>query len=273
MNADQDTDLILLKQRGVIPLSWFFGVIHPLIGSDILCSPRGFGPAWVLKACIDYSSYLFDDERGIQILAQEDAICSDAYAYFVLALFKKRYANKIKKKGEELFAPSCNIAETLDAVRKDIWVYTSENNTILPSKECLELRAKNLSFQLKIWLQATKPQIDVPNPCLHGWEAGPEGMQLIPESKENMEKQARVFKTLMRKCKCKKTQCKNGKCVCCSSKSNCSAFCECENCCNPFATEVQKANEESDSGEETEEELEEITGNEEPGASDEDIDT
>ena len=98
-------------------------------------------------------------------------------------------------------------------------------------------------------------------------------MQLIPESKENMEKQASVFKTLMRKCKCKKSQCKNGKCICCSSKSNCSAFCECENCCNPFATEVQKANEESDSGEETEEELEEITGNEEPGASDEDIDT
>ena len=273
MNADQDTDLLLLKQRGDIPLSWFFGVIHPLIGSDILCSPRGFGPAWILKACIDYSSYLFDGERGIQVLAQENTLYSDAYAYFILALFKKRYANKIKKKGEELFGASSNIAETLDEVRKDIWVYTLENNTILPSKDCLELRAKNLSFQLKIWLQATNPQIDVPNPCSHGWEEGPEGMQLIPESKENMEKQANVFKTIMRKCKCKKSQCKNGKCVCCVSKSNCSAFCECENCCNPFATEVQKANEESDSGEETEEELEEITENEEPAASDEDIDT
>ena len=57
------------------------------------------------------------------------------------------------------------------------------------------------------------------------------------------------------------------------TKSNCSAFCECENCCNPFATEVQKANEESDSGEDTEEELEENPENEDAAASDEDIDT
>ena len=55
MNQDQDSDIVLLKQRGEIPLSHFFGIIHPLIGSDILASPRNFGAARILKACIDFA--------------------------------------------------------------------------------------------------------------------------------------------------------------------------------------------------------------------------
>ena len=56
MNEDQDTDVLVLRQRGEIGIPYFFGLIHPLIGSDILCSPRSFGAAVVLKACIDFSS-------------------------------------------------------------------------------------------------------------------------------------------------------------------------------------------------------------------------
>ena len=46
-------------------LKWsIFGLIHILIGSDILWSPRGFGPFWILKTCLDFSTYLFHHEWG-----------------------------------------------------------------------------------------------------------------------------------------------------------------------------------------------------------------
>ena len=73
---------------------------------------------------------------------------------------------------------------------------------------------------------------------------------MTPESKENMAKQATVFETVMKKCHCKKSKCKNGRCACYNTKQNCTSFCECEDCCNPFAPEVQKPSEESDSDEE-----------------------
>ena len=257
INDDKDQDLMVLKQKGDISLPQFFGLVHPLIGSDILCSPRNFGPAWILKACIDFSEILFDKDGGIQCLGQENATNFEVYIRFILALFKKKYVNKIKRKPLELFGRNANLEEALADARQDVWMYTLENNTVIPSKECLLLRGKNLSFQLKIWMQATKPQISVPDPLSHGWEETTKGLRPIPETKENMQKQANVYDHVMKKCRCKKSQCKNGRCACCNSKTNCTSFCECENCCNPFAKEVQKPVEDSDSEEEMEEEEEE----------------
>ena len=67
------------------------------------------------------------------------------------------------------------------------------------------------AFQLKVWIQATKPMIEVPNPLEHEWEDDAEGMPMIPDTKENQEKHASVYKTIMKRCKCKKSQCKNGR--------------------------------------------------------------
>ena len=33
---DQDQDMMIMKQRRLFPLSFFFGIIHALIGTDIL---------------------------------------------------------------------------------------------------------------------------------------------------------------------------------------------------------------------------------------------
>ena len=33
---DQDQDIMIMKQRRLFPLSFFFGIIHALIGTDIL---------------------------------------------------------------------------------------------------------------------------------------------------------------------------------------------------------------------------------------------
>ena len=149
MNEDQDTDLIALKQRNDISIPMFFALVHLLIGSDILCSPRGFGPAMVLKACIDFSPFLFSKEKGIQNLRFDDHNCEDAYCRFILALYKKRYANKIKMSADEMFGTT-NIGDTLQTVRENVFLQTLENNSVIPSKECMELRALNLSFQLKV---------------------------------------------------------------------------------------------------------------------------
>ena len=143
---------------------------------------------------------------------------------------------------------------------------------MIPSKECLVFRGKNLSFQLKIWMQATKPQITVPDPLSHGWEETAKGLRPIPETKENMQKQANVYDHVMKKCRCKKSQCKNGRCACCNSKTNCTSFCECENCCNPFAKEAQEQVEDTDSEEEMEqEELKELNNGSKIEEADDDV--
>ena len=58
-----------------------------------------------------------------------------------------------------MFDINANVPEILETMRTDVWVQTIENNTTLPTMDCLELRALNLSFQLKVWSQATKPKI------------------------------------------------------------------------------------------------------------------
>ena len=79
MGDDQDTDIIVLKQRNDISIPIFFALVHLLMGTDILCSPRGFGPAIILKACIDFSAFLFSLGKGIQNLGKDDHSCEDAY--------------------------------------------------------------------------------------------------------------------------------------------------------------------------------------------------
>ena len=246
MESDQDTDLMVLKQQGHIPLANFFGLIHPLTGSDILCSPRNFGPALILKACIDFSLHLFGTTGGIQNLIDESNSNFESYSRFILALFKKRFANKIKQKPDELFSSGAMLDKNLETVRQEVWLYTLENNTVMPSKECLELRGKNLAFQLKIWTQATATSMTIPDPLTHGWEKTEEGHRLIPDSKANIDKRETVFKTMMKKCKCKKTGCKNGRCACFNAKMNCSSFCECLNCSNPHSKENSKPKEDSE---------------------------
>ena len=259
MDSDQDTDLMVLKQQGHIPLANFFGLIHPLTGSDILCSPRNFGPALILKACIDFSLFLFSSAGGIQNLRNETSTNFELYARFILALFKKRFANKIKQKPDELFASGAALEKNLETVRQEVWLYTLENNTVLPSRECLELRGKNLAFQLKIWTQATASTITVPNPLTHGWQETETGHKLIPDSRENIEKRESIFKTMMKKCKCKKTGCKNGRCACFNAKMSCSSFCECLNCSNPHSKEAKKPREDSESkGSITEEDSDDV---------------
>ena len=257
MNKDPDADLLVLRSRASVTIPFFFGIIHPLIGSDILCSPRGFGPSWIMKACIDFSSYLFNEENGLQYLKEKEPSlsCLESYVRFILAVFKKRYTNKIKLDPVDLLGKNVNLNEVLDSVRKDIWIYTIENNTMIPSKECLELRAKNLSFQLQIWTQATKPFINVPEPKNLGWDDGELGLRLTPDTKNNLENQAMLYKTIMKKCRCKKKQCQDNQCVCRKDDKVCSTFCECLNCCNTGdsnAKTPEENSEDSDSDSEAE---------------------
>ena len=247
MNEDRDQDLMVLKQRGNVAMTTFFGVLHPLIGSDILASPRNFGPNHILRACIDFASYLFEGESSIHLLADKESINQDAYARFILALFKKQYANKIKLIAEEIFSSEAKLTQVLEDVRKDTWIYSLENNSILPSQECLQLRSLNLSFQLQVWTQATKTKIEVPNPLDYGWEILEDGSYgVIPDSPGNMKKQANIFKAIMRKCKCKLSTCKDSRCVCRKDGNLCSSFCECQNCTNVKESTSAKENDTMD---------------------------
>jgi hypothetical protein len=89
-------------------------------------------------------------------------------------------------------------------------------------------------------------------------------MTMIPDTKENQEKHASVYKTIMKRCKCKKSQCKNGRCACYSTNQNCSSFCECE---NPHAKETQKETQ----GEEGDSESEDSDGADGDAVTDEEL--
>ena len=75
--------------------------------------------------------------------------------------------------------------DVIKEVQNETWAHTFETRTMLPSKNCLHLRELNVAFQLKIWMQATKPQMNIDNPENYGWEKVEEEFQIAADSKEN----------------------------------------------------------------------------------------
>ena len=156
---------------------------------------------------------------------------------------KKRHSSKIKRRPEEILSAPLDYKEIIEEIQKETWAYTLETKTMIPSIDCLNLREKNMSFQMQIWSQATKPKITVQNPEEYGWLKEDSGFYLKADSKSNMKKQASIYETIMRKCGCSKCQCKSERCKCRSNGSFCSSFCNCKNCKNTDKMK-NKANEE-----------------------------
>ena len=231
MNEDPDTNLARLRTQGVSSSS-VFGLIHCLLGTDILCSPRGFGPTWIIKACLDYCTYIFNQQHGIQLLWKEDPQSRGSYIRFIVALFKKKFASRIKKSPEDLLHPLSDYGDLIKEIQEETWAYTLESKSMLPSQECLHLRELNLTFQLKVWMQATKPMIIIEDPKQYGWEEVDGEYQLVADSSENLKKQKTIFDTIMRKCGCKTSQCLTGRCTCKKNNTHCTSLCGCLNCEN-----------------------------------------
>ena len=103
---------------------------------------------------------------------------------------------------------------------------------LLPSQDCLYLREKNLSFQLQLWGQATKPQMMIPKPENFGWEKTENGFELQPDSEANLKKQKGIYDTIMRKCACKSIRCLTRLCKCKNAGNKCTSLCGCINCEN-----------------------------------------
>ena len=213
MEDDPNTDLSRIRKDG-ISTAFFYGFAHLLAGTDILCSPRGFGPAYILRTATDFATYLFDKDKGLQHLCKAENNSQGAYVRFVLALFKKKYSTKIKGKPEEILSPAADYSEIISEVQRNTWVHTVESKSMLPSQDCLLLREKNISFQLQIWTQATSAIINVPKPEEYGWEKTDSGYHLQPDSAENLAKQKSIYDTIMHKSGCKTSQCLTLRCGC-----------------------------------------------------------
>ena len=231
MHEDPNIELARLRKDGVAsPL--VFGLIHPLIGSDILCTTRGFKAASVMKTCLDFATYLFNKDHGLQLLAHSNDPPKGPYLRYVLALFKKKFANTIKKKPEEILRPNTDYSDIISEVQKETWAHTLDKKMLLPSQDCLYLREKNLSFQLQLWGQATKPQMMIPKPENFGWEKTENGFELQPDSEANLKKQKGIYDTIMRKCACKSIRCLTRLCKCKKAGNKCTSLCGCINCEN-----------------------------------------
>ena len=122
--------------------------------------------------------------------------------------------------------------DVINEVQSETWAHTFETRTMLPSKDCLSLRELNVAFQLKIWMQATKPEIDIDNPEDFGWEKVEEEYQIAADSKENTRKQKSIYDTIMQKCGCKSSKCLSGRCTCKKNGARCTSLCNCLNCEN-----------------------------------------
>ena len=234
MEDDGDTELSRVRNNG-ISSSRIYGTIHALIGSDILCSPRGFGPVWIIKTCLDFATYLFGRNTGLQDIHYGNESSKGAYVRFILALFKKRYSTKIKKRPEEILGPVSNYSQIISELQTETWVHTLESKSMLPSEDCLALREKNFAFQMIIWNQATKPHMIVPEPYQYGWKESAMGFDLQADSEENIGKQKTIFDAIMRKCGCKSSHCLSNRCSCKKNKGFCSSLCDCLNCENTDA--------------------------------------
>ena len=97
-----------------------------------------------------------------------------------------------------MLRPMESYDDVINEVQSETWAHTFETQTMLPSKDCLSLRELNVAFQLKIWMQATKPEIDIDNPEDFGWEKVEEEYQITADSKENTRKQKSIYDTIMR---------------------------------------------------------------------------
>ena len=175
---------------------------------------------------------MFHHESGIQLLLRDIPQSRGTYLRLILALFKRKYSSKIKRGPEELLRPMESYDDVINEVQSETWAHFFETRTMLPSKDCLSLRELNVAFQLKIWMQATKPEIDIDNPEDFGWEKVEEEYQIAADSKENTRKQKSIYDTIMRKCGCKSSKCLSGRCTCKKNGARCTSLCDCLNCEN-----------------------------------------
>ena len=223
MEKDGDTELSRVRNSGIS---------SPTIYGTI---PRGFGTAWIIKTCLDFATFLFDRTTGLQNIHHGNESSQGSYVRFILALFKKRYSSKIKKRPEEILGPVSNYSEIISELQKETWVHTLESKSMLPSEECLLLRERNFAFQMIIWNQASQPHMNVPEPEEYGWKETEIGFELQPDSETNINKQKTIFDAIMRKCGCKSSHCLSNRCSCKKNKGFCSSLCDCLNCENTDA--------------------------------------
>ena len=113
---------------------------------------------------------------------------------------------------------------------------------------------------MKIWGQATKAQMTVPNPLEYGWEKKSDGFELQADSESNINRQKTNFDIIMMRCACKSIRCQTRACKCKKAGNPCTALCECLNCENgdchgiqsqentiPDTTDTMEEDEDSDS--------------------------
>ena len=150
-----------------------------------------------------------------------------------------RFSSKIKRKPEEVLLPTTDYTAMISELQKETWVHTVESKSLLPSQECLILREKNLSFQLQIWGQATKPQMIIPKPEDYGWEKIDNEFELQADSESNIKKQKTNYDIIMMRCACKSSQCRTRACKCKKAGNHCTALCDCINCENGDIPEAQ----------------------------------
>ena len=139
MNEDNNEDLCKLLHEG-------YTVSFALAGCDILCAPQSFKHQKIIEVCIQNQAILFAQDSGLHHLIHG---CSsgamETYKRFVIAMFQKLHNNAVDGEMSDILK-KLNLEEVVEDIRmKTIAITIAKGNTI-PSLECIQLRAQNLSY-------------------------------------------------------------------------------------------------------------------------------
>ena len=204
--------------------------MHVRVHNMLLCSPRGMTHKTVIKAALECGEILIKPENVPQFLSGDTDMCTAATAKILIMLYKKKYTNHIQASMRELLAEP-DVSSTLDRLREELWHKTAFDNNHVPSMECINLRALNILYQVKLYRQCLLIQTP-PNPLQYGWRKTDTGMEHIEDSEDNIRQRKSWYKMLMQKCGCRKNMCRTGSCSCKRAGNYCSRICTCTYCEN-----------------------------------------
>ena len=124
--------------------------------------------------------------------------------------------------------------------RRTIWINKTDGakktakppalQSLPPTDEALEINIKRVHYVAIMWkncITGTPPELD---PLEYGWEKDGESLRpiMLPDGTDVAPEKV----LQMTRCKCSSSQCKTNRYSCVETGTNCSEFCECQDCEN-----------------------------------------
>ena len=245
-SIENDPQFSLLKAKSV-QVAKLVGLLHFITGCNDLSFLRGFSKYFCFGAFVHLNDLICDSAQKVELVLSRDSTALFKFMVnFLSCIYAYKFANSFNVAELSAALSDLSTAVLLDDIRKRTWHQTIYLNNTLPSLTAIELHSKRFGYVLSSFANATEAYHILPDPTESGWiRLEINGShQLVPEwvSAENRKAVDVMRKTLLKKCRCKKTACKNKHCTCRKAGNRCTTLCNCIACKNvdlPTDTSLQ----------------------------------